>query len=135
MKNLKLIIFFFTITLSLSCNAQNRVEKIGHAFSGYYGASVMLKIFSEGTCKNYLKINANEFNLSMLKVNINRTLLPILSKSDYMDLQEMYSAIEQGAPNAAMDFSRTPISKCAELSDELTKIHQNKKAIWINSVK
>ncbi len=95
----------------------------------------MLKIFSEGTCKNYLKINANEFNLSMLKVNINRTLLPILSKSDYMDLQEMYSAIEQGAPNAAMDFSRTPISKCAELSDELTKIHQNKKAIWINSVK
>ena len=135
MTNIKSLISLFIIALSLSCNAQNRVEKIGQAFSGYYGASVILKVFSEGTCKNYLKINANEFNLSVLKANINRTLLPILSKSDYMDLLEIYGTIEKGVPNTAMDFSRVPISKCAELSEELTKIHQNKKAIWINAVK
>jgi hypothetical protein len=135
MKHLKLFIFISVSVLAFSSNAQSRVEKLGLAVGGYYGAAANLKIVSDGKCKNFFKINSNEYDLSILRSNINKTLLPILSKSDYFDLQEMYGTIERDSLIHSNDFLRAPENKCKELADELTKIYQNKKAIWSGLVK
>ena len=135
MTHIKLLFLFLVCTLPMWCNAQNRVEKLGLAFSGYYGASVMLKVFSEGTCKRYLNINTNEFNLVMLKASINKTLLPIITKSEYIDLQEMYGSIERDISINGIDLAKVPENKCRDLSNELIKIHQYKKSIWNNLTK
>jgi hypothetical protein len=135
MKHLKLFILISVSVLTFSSNAQSRVEKLGVAVGGYYGAAAILKIVSDGKCKKYFKINSNEFNLSALRSNINKTLLPILSKSDYSDLQEMYRTIERDSLIHGNDFLRAPENKCKEMADELTNIYQNKKSIWISLTK
>ena len=135
MKHLKLFIFISVLALTFLSNAQNRVEKLGLAVGGYYGAAAVLKIVYDGKCKKYFKTNSDELNLSALRSNINRTLLPILSKSDYSDLQKMYGTIERDSLIHGNDFLRAPENKCKEIADELTKIYQNKKSIWSSLVK
>lgn len=135
MKHFKLFTLISVLALTFSSNAQNRVEKLGVAVGGYYGAAAILKIVSDGKCKKYFKVNSNELDLSGLRSNINKTLLPILSKSDYSDLQEMYRAIERDSLIHGNDFLRAPENKCKEIADELTNIYQNKKSIWISLTK
>lgn len=125
MKHLKFFILISVSVLTFSSNAQNRVEKLGLAVGGYYGAAAVLKIVSDGKCKKYIKINSDEFNLSALRSSINKTLLPILPKSDYSELQEIYGAIERDTLILGNDFLRAPENKCKEITNELTKIYQN----------
>jgi hypothetical protein len=132
MEKFKVVVLLTFFTTCMTVNAQSRVEKLGLAVSAYYGASVMLKIISEGNCKKYIKININEFNLSLLRANINRILLPAISKSDYDYLQEMYITSERDLRSNNKVFLTVPENKCQELSDEFIKIHSAHKATWNN---
>ena len=135
MKNNKQIIFLIFSVIAASSYAQSRVERIGLAFSGYYGSAVLLNIMAEGNCKKYLKINSAEYKPAILKMNINKTLAPILSKSDYSDLQQMYFSIDSEMKNMSVDLNRIPQHKCANTVDEYTRLYQAKKLAWDNSLR
>ena len=135
MEKFKVVVLLTLFTTCMTVNAQSRVEKLGLAVSAYYGASVMLKIISEGNCKIYIKINNSEFNLPLLRVNINRILLPAISKSDYDYLQEMYITSERDLRSSNKVFLTVPENKCQELNDEFIKIHSAHKATWNNLTK
>lgn len=135
MKKFKLVVLLTLFATCMACNAQSRVEKLGLAVSAYYGASVMLKIISEGNCKKYIKISNNEFNLPLIRANINKILLPAISKSDYDYLQEMYVTSERDLRISNKEFLTAPENKCQELNDEFIKIHSVHKATWNNLTK
>ena len=127
-----------TFILLLHCTllfAQNRVERIGLAVSGYYGSSVFLKIISEGSCKKYMRIDSSEYNLYLLRSSINENLKLILSRSDYKGLQDMYEEGEKDIRKDNIFPPNIPESKCQDLVDEITKMHASKKLIWNNSLK